>query len=103
VLDGKIGEYVVITRRHGSDWYVGAITDAARKLTVPLAFLGQGAFEATVYADTPESAQKPTAIGITPRKVSAGATGTLALDLAPGGGAAIVIRAAAASTPAPRK
>ena len=28
VLDGRIGEYVVIARRHGSDWYVGAITDA---------------------------------------------------------------------------
>ena len=47
VLDGKIGEYVVIARRHGSDWYVGAITDQPRKLSIPLAFLGPGAFDAT--------------------------------------------------------
>src|SRR5213075_3387355 len=27
VLAAKMGEYVVIARRHGRDWYVGAMTD----------------------------------------------------------------------------
>ena len=27
VLDAKIGEYVVVARRSGRDWYVGAMTD----------------------------------------------------------------------------
>jgi alpha-glucosidase len=93
VLDGKIGEYVVIARRHGSDWFVGAMTDAARKLTVPLGLLGPGAFEATVYADVPESAATPTKIGITPVKpASKKGPATLALDLVQGGGAAVHIR-----------
>jgi len=104
VLDGKIGEFVVIARRHGSDWYLGAITDAPRKLAVPLSFLGQGSFDATVYADTPESSKAPTKIAITPKKVAAaGPAGTLTLDLAAAGGAAIQIRPATAAAVAPRK
>jgi alpha-glucosidase len=95
VLDGKIGEYVVIARRHGTDWFLGAMTDGARKLTVPLGFLGPGAFEATVYADVPESATTPTKVGITPVKLgSKKGPATLALDLVSGGGAAVHIRPA---------
>jgi alpha-glucosidase len=94
VLDGRIGEYVVIARRRGSEWFVGAMTDGPRQVTIPLAFLGTGAFLATVYADVPESAQAPTRIGISERQVS-GRTASLGLELVSGGGAAIRIRPAA--------
>ncbi len=95
VLDGKIGEYVVIARRHGADWFVGAMTDGARKLTIPLGFLGPGASEATVYADVPESATTPTKIGITPVKlVAKKGIASLTVDLVQGGGAAVHIRPA---------
>jgi len=67
-------------------------------------FLGQGSFDATVYADTPESSKAPTKIAITPKKVAAaGPAGTLTLDLAAAGGAAIQIRPATAAAVAPRK
>jgi alpha-glucosidase len=96
VLDGRIGEYVVIARRRGNGWFVGAMTDAARTLQVPLAFLGTGAFEGTVYGDVPESAQTPTSIGITPARITGpAARRTLTLALARGGGAAIHLRPAA--------
>jgi len=40
VLDGKIGDYVVVARRSGQDWYVGAMTDwEPRTLTIDLSFL----------------------------------------------------------------
>jgi len=95
VLDGKIGEYVVIARRRGSDWFLGAMTDGPRKLTIPLGFLPDGSFDATVYADVPESAATPTKIGITPVKlVSKKGSAKLAFALAPGGGAAVHIRPA---------
>jgi alpha-glucosidase len=95
VLDGKIGDYVVIARRHGADWFVGAMTDGARKLTIPLGFLGPGASEATVYADVPESATTPTKIGITPvTLVAKKGIATLTVDLVQGGGAAVHIRPA---------
>jgi alpha-glucosidase len=93
VVDGKIGEFVAIARRRGTEWFLGAMTDAPRKLTLPLAFLAPGAYEATVYADVPESAQAPTRLGITTVRLAAkGAPATLSFDLAPGGGAAVRIR-----------
>jgi alpha-glucosidase len=95
VLDGRIGEYVVIARRRGNDWFVGAMTDTARKLAIPLGFLGDGVFEATVFSDAPESAVTPTKIAITPvRLVPKKGGAKLAVDLVPGGGAAIYIRPA---------
>jgi alpha-glucosidase len=52
VLDGKIGDYVAVARRHGRDWYVGAMTDwTARDLEIDLSFLPEGGFELDAYAD----------------------------------------------------
>ncbi len=52
VLDGKIGDYVVVARRSGRDWYVGAMTDwTARDLEVDLSFLPGGAFRVDSYQD----------------------------------------------------
>ena len=42
-LDGKIGEYVVMARRKGNTWYVGALTNwEARDLELDLSFLPAG-------------------------------------------------------------
>jgi alpha-glucosidase len=52
VLQGKPGEYVVIARRSGNRWYVGAMTDRkARDITIPLDFLAGGDYSARVYCD----------------------------------------------------
>jgi alpha-glucosidase len=52
VLAAKMGEYVVIARRHGRDWYVGAMTDwTARELEIDLAFLSGGSYEIESYED----------------------------------------------------
>jgi alpha-glucosidase len=98
VLDGRIGDYVVVARqeRGGSDWYVGAITDEeARTLEIPLSFLPAGrAYVAEIYADG-EGAHwldNPFPVAISERRVDAGTT--LRLALAPGGGQAIRIRPA---------
>jgi alpha-glucosidase len=96
VLDGKIGEYVVIARRHGADWFVGAMTDDARKISIPLGFLGTGAYDATVYADTRDTATVPTRLGITPARLEGRSARPLELSLAAGGGAALHLRPIAA-------
>ena len=45
VLDAKAGEYIVIARRSGREWHIGAMTDGtARKVRLPLRFLGPGRF-----------------------------------------------------------
>ncbi len=98
VLDGKIGDYVVVARqeRDGESWYVGAITDEeARTLEVPLSFLVPGrSYVAEIYADGPGAhwLRNPLPIEISERPVDAGSR--LTLSLAPGGGQAIRIRPA---------
>jgi alpha-glucosidase len=52
VLSGAVGEHIVIARRSGADWYVGAMNDRRRRtIEVPLQFLGTGRYRAEVYAD----------------------------------------------------
>ena len=52
VLDAKMGDYVVIARRHNQDWYVGAMTDwTSRDLQVNLSFLPAGRYELDEYRD----------------------------------------------------
>jgi alpha-glucosidase len=51
-LDGKIGEYVAVARRHAGTWYVGATNNwTARTLTLDLSFLGKGTFVGEVFSD----------------------------------------------------
>jgi alpha-glucosidase len=96
VLDGKIGDYVVVARqeRDGDDWFVGAISDEeARTLEVPLWFLPQGrSYVAEIYADGPGAhwRDNPLPVKISTRPVDA--RSRLTLRLAPGGGQAIRIR-----------
>jgi alpha-glucosidase len=55
VLSGKVGEHIVIARRQGRDWYVGAMNNGeARRLEVPLRFLGPDRYRAETFADDPE-------------------------------------------------
>ena len=93
VLDGKIGEYVVIARRHGADWFVGAMTDGARRIAIPLGFLGGKAFDATIYADTRETATNPTRLSVLPARLEGRDPRPLELSLASGGGAVLHLRA----------
>jgi len=52
VLDGRIAEYVVVARRNGRDWYVGAMTDwTPRNLEIDLSFLPEGNFRMEAYQD----------------------------------------------------
>ncbi len=56
VLGAEIGDYVIIARRNGRDWYVGAMTDwAARDFEIDLSFLPAGSFRMTSFADGPNA------------------------------------------------
>jgi len=91
VLDAAIGDYAVIARRRGRDWFVGAITDErTRTLEVPLDFLDAGSkYSARVFRDAPGAhwETNPTAIDVVTFGVSAGEP--VVLDLAAGGGQAM--------------
>lgn len=88
VLAGRPAKYIVVARRRGAEWYLGAITDwDAREIDVPLRFLGAGSYQAEIYADGPNAALEPKDSTREERQVNAGAT--LKLRLAPGGGCAV--------------
>ncbi len=98
VIDGRIGDYVVVARRErgGPTWFLGAITDEqARTFDVPLSFLTPGRrYVADIYADGPHAnwLDNPLPVTITHRPVTSATR--LRLVLAPGGGQAIRIRPA---------
>jgi alpha-glucosidase len=87
VLAGEIGKYIVIARRHGTDWYLGAMTNEdAREVQVPLDFLGGAKYQATLYTD----GKAPAEINVTNETIAAGLKSArkLTLKLAPSGGGA---------------
>jgi alpha-glucosidase len=91
VLGGEPGRFVAMARRNGAGWYIGAMTNwDARALDLPLDFLGAGEYEATVFADGADAATVATSLDIKKRKVKAG--DRLTLKLAPGGGAAVILK-----------
>lgn len=88
VLSGMPGEHVVIARRKGRDWFVGAITnESGRVIPVPLSFLPAGVYAIEKYED----GASPAATVISTGSVTNGTV--LELKLAPSGGAAFILRA----------
>jgi len=52
VLDARLGDYVLVARRKGREWYVGAMTDwTSRELTVDFSFLPEGDFRLEYFQD----------------------------------------------------
>jgi alpha-glucosidase len=85
VLDGRIGEYVVVARRNGHDWYVGAMTNwTPRELEIDLSFVPDGNFSMEAYQDGVNADR----YGSDYRQVKSRVTKStkLKLKLAPGGG-----------------
>jgi alpha-glucosidase len=90
VVQGRVGEYVTIARRSGETWFVGTITNReGRTLNIPLSFLDDGTYEATIYADGPNahSVTNPTAMEVS--ETTATLSETLRAELASGGGQAV--------------
>ena len=85
VLAGEVAEYVVIARRLGKDWYIGAMTNwTPRHLSVSLKPLGKGEWNGDVYSDGPGAAKTPTDIAHS--QMTLRSDRPVEIDLAPGGG-----------------
>ncbi len=94
-LEARIGDYVVVARRKGADWYVGAMNDwTGRDVEIDLSFLPKGAFTMTSYQDGINAGMMASDYKRTVSAVTA--TTKLKLRLAPGGGWAARIHAATA-------
>ena len=85
VLSATVGEHILVARRSGRDWYVGAMTNwSARDLEVALSFLGEGTWEADIYKDGPNADRA--GVDYAREKRSVSAPDRLPIHLAPGGG-----------------
>jgi alpha-glucosidase len=52
VLHASIGDYIVVARRSGRDWYIGGMTDwNPREFSIDLSFLQAGTYTLTSFAD----------------------------------------------------
>ncbi len=92
VLAAKVGEHILIARRSGTDWYVGAMTNwTGRTLEVDLSFLGPGRWNAEIHRDGPNADRAAVDYVRETRTVSADQR--LRINLAPGGGWAARITA----------
>jgi len=89
VLGGQVGEYIVVARRKGTDWYVGAMTDwTPRELSVSLNFLPPGEYRVETWADVKGD---PDANHLAYKSRQMRANDTLSLNLNSGGGEVIHI------------
>lgn len=85
VLDGKMGEYVVMARRKGDCWHVGGITNwEARTVNVDLPFLPEGSRQAVLFKDGVNADR--IARDYKRESLTVGKQQPLQIHLAPGGG-----------------
>ena len=85
VLDAKISQYVLLARRNGSDWYVGAMTDwTPRDLEIDFSFLPDGNFTLDSYEDGVNADRNASDYRKTTKQINR--TTKMKIHLAPGGG-----------------
>ena len=90
VLQGKIGEYSLIARRSGAEWYIGFMNSAEpRSFDAPLAFLDAGRkYTAHIYSDDPAV---PTRTHVKMERKPVEQGGVLSLTAGKNGGVAVRI------------
>lgn len=90
-LDGKIGEYVVVARRKGNTWYIGAMTNwQERDLSINISKLGiKNNGHTTLLTDGRNAHRDATDYRISHEPIKTGKP--LDIHLAPGGGALVII------------
>jgi alpha-glucosidase len=91
VLDGKVGDYIIVARKKGEDWFIGAMTDwTTRELMVDLSFLDNMVYSATICEDGVNADKYPSDYQLQTKQLSP--IDKLAIKMAPGGGYLIRLR-----------
>lgn len=85
VLDARIADYVVVARRNGREWYIGAMTDwTPQELNIDLSFLPDGNFQMAAYEDGENADRMASDYKLVRSQVSKASK--IKIKLAPGGG-----------------
>jgi alpha-glucosidase len=85
VLDGVVGQQIVMARKSGDTWFLGALTNREpRELKIKLDFLGAGNWKMRLWKDGADAAENAEHLATEERTVRSG--DTLTVRLAPAGG-----------------
>jgi len=85
VLEAKVADYIVLARKNGNDWYLGAMTDwNPREFTLDLSFIGPGQYDIEFYCDGPNAAKYGN--DYVKKNIPVISSSSLQIKLAPGGG-----------------
>jgi alpha-glucosidase len=91
VLNASVGDYITTARRSGDEWYIGTMTDEeGRTLSIPLDFLGEGSFEASIWKDASDADVKPTRLE--KEVIAVDQDAVLEAVMSPGGGHVVHIK-----------
>lgn len=91
VLDAKVSDWVVVARRSGETWYIGAMTDwDRRELIVDLSFLGDQKYYMTAWQDGLNADRNAEDFYINKQTVVT--SNRLKFSMAPGGGFVAVFK-----------
>ena len=92
VLDGAIGQYVIVARRKGDDWYVGGLNNwDERDIRIDLSRFADGSYEASILKDGLNANRLATDYQHDTLEVST--ESTIGLTMKKGGGFAIHLKA----------
>jgi alpha-glucosidase len=90
-IDGKVGDYLLLARRSGKNWFVGAITDwTSRDLDLDLSFLPAGNYSMEIFRDGINADKYAGDYKLLKTSVKSG--DKMKIHLAPGGGWAARIK-----------
>ena len=85
VLEAKVGEYLIIARKNGSNWYIGAMTNEdAREFNIDFSFLSDGEYSVDIIKDGTNADRYAGDYSKEIRTISK--KDSLKIKLAPGGG-----------------
>jgi len=90
-VDGQPSEYIVMARRKGDKWYVGAMTNEdSRQVSIPLDFLQDGQeYQAQILADASDADSNPEHVTMSTQTVTS--SDAIDASLAGSGGEAIIL------------
>lgn len=95
ILTAEPGDYIITARKdkNSNDWFLGAITDEhSRSFELKLDFLPSDKYEVTIYKDAKDSDWEKNPMTYEIENLRLSNNDLLKLQLAPGGGAAVIFK-----------
>ena len=90
VLEGAVSDYIIVARRNGDNWYLGAMTDwTARDFELDFSFLGEGEYEMQSYKDGINASRNAQDYKMTSNPINQSTK--LKINLSSGGGYSAII------------